>query len=203
MGGKGLSGEQVGSKREEYAALLYTDAQKKDGEVMHEIPRVFLSYPIHNPLVKWEKDEDGLITLIYKKNFGKFERWLHSKIGGPEEVRRPLDEQGSRMWLLMDGDHTILDMCIIMDKEYKEAMAPVLKKVRLFLERLLILNLVVLLPPKDGEKAENDEAGSEEESEDECDEEEDDGENSGGSEKDKVGDGNEGDGEHGGESEKE
>lgn len=95
------------------------------------------------------------------KNFGRFERWLHKKIGGPEDINRPLDEPGSRIWLLMDGEHTVLEICRIMDQEFKEEISPVLKKVRLFLERLLILNLIILNPPEDGEDEEGEEEGKE------------------------------------------
>lgn len=154
IGQRGLSGETVGSRSDEFEQL-----RKVSGLADHDgaagdrpkpaVPRVFLALPAPNPLVIWEQDDRGLVTLIYRKNFGRFERWLHAKIGGPEDVKRPLDRMGSRMWLLMDGEHTILDICRIMDIEFKEEMAPVLKKVRMFLEQLLILNLVILNPPED------------------------------------------------------
>ncbi len=126
-----------------------------EGKGEHKIPRAFLALPIPNPIVEWEKDEAGLVTLIYKKNFGKFEKWLHSKIGGPENIRRPLDEPGSRIWVLMDGEHTVAEICMIIDQEFKEEMSPVFKKVRHFLEQLLILNLIILNPPE-GEDAHGD-----------------------------------------------
>jgi hypothetical protein len=161
---QGLTSELTAAQRKDYQKLMKTggdgsEGTDSDGQDASPIPRSFLSYPTPNPVVRYEEGDDGLVTLIYKKNFGRFEKWLHSKIGGPEDLRRPLDEQGSKMWKLMDGEHTILDICVIMDKEYKEEMAPVLKKVRLFLERLLILNLIILkLPEEDGEDEEDDDA---------------------------------------------
>lgn len=119
-------------------------SEEREVSKEREVPRAHLAYPVPNPLVDWEKDEKGTVTLIYRKNFGRFEKWLHSKIGGPENIRRPLDEPGSRMWTLFDGKHTIAEICLIVDREFKEEMSPVLRKVRHFLEQLLILNLIIL-----------------------------------------------------------
>ena len=35
--------------------------------------------------------ENGKITIIYPKNFGKIEQWVKDRIGGPDQIRRPLD----------------------------------------------------------------------------------------------------------------
>ncbi len=132
-----------------------SDSEKDD----QTINPVLLAYPVRNDLVDWEMDDNGIITIIYTKNFGKFERWLHKKIGGPSRIRRPLDEPGSRMWSMCDGRHTIMEICAVIDKEFKEEMDPVFRKVRMFLEQLLILNLIVLesKEERDKKKAEEDE----------------------------------------------
>jgi len=124
--------------------------EQKEGE--NEIPRALLAYPTHNPLVDWEQDEKGLVTLIYRKNLGKFELWLQSKIGGPMDIRRPLVGPGSRIWELSDGEHNILDICKLIDEEFKEEISPVFSKVRRFLEELLFLNLIILKSPEEIEK---------------------------------------------------
>lgn len=117
-----------------------------------KIPKVLLSYPFRNDLVDWEEDEKGIITLIYRKNLGRLEGWLQKKIGGPLDIRRPLDAPGSRIWELSDGKHTILEICKIMDEEFKEEMDPVFRKVRRFYEQLLILNLIFLKSSEELEK---------------------------------------------------
>lgn len=112
------------------------------------IPKVFYSYPVRNELVRWEKKEDGTVVLIYRKNLSRFERWLQKHIGGPLDIRRPLDAPGSRIWELCDERHTLLDICRIMDEEFKEEMDPVFDKVRRFIEHLLMLNLLFLKAPE-------------------------------------------------------
>ena len=141
------------------------DAGKEESE--HEIPAVFLSYPVRNELVKWEKRDDGMAVLTYRKNLSRFERWLQRHIGGPLDIKRPLDAPGTRIWELCDRQHTLLEICRIIDEEFKEEMDPVFDKVRRFLEQLLILNLIVLKTQEEIAEELKEEEEAEEESEDE------------------------------------
>ena len=111
--------------------------------------RVLLSYPIrikHEDLRWYLRKSDGLVVIRIKKNFGRFERALHKIAGGPEFLRVPLDEQGSRIWELCDGKHNVLQIARIMYKEFKEDIEPVLPRVIKFLELLLKRNFIVLKP---------------------------------------------------------
>lgn len=156
-GKKDGTSDEGGGKKKDGTSDGVGNPLENGGAKERKIPRAMLAHPIPNPLVDVETDDKGMVTLIYLKNFGTFERWLHKKIGGPENIRRSLDAPGSRMWSLFDGDHTIAEICQIMDHEFKEEMAPVFQKVRHFLEQLLILNLVFLESPKEeGEREEKD-----------------------------------------------
>ena len=104
--------------------------------------KILLVYPKRAP-VKW-KIEDKKAVLIYKKNFTKIERGLHKIVGGPENIKRPLDEIGTDIWLLCDGEHNIADICTIMDNKYKEDIEPVFNRVWKFIEMLLKLHLLEL-----------------------------------------------------------
>ncbi len=107
----------------------------------------FLSvYPIRRP-VKWEL-VDEKVVLIYPKNFTKFETWLHKRIGGPDKIKRPLDEVGSKIWLMCDGKHSIEYICTELYEQYREELEPVLERVWKFLEVLLKLNLIYISPKK-------------------------------------------------------
>ncbi len=107
--------------------------------------------PWQNPLVRVERKEDeGTVVLIYKKNFTRFERWLHKLIGGPEYIRRPLDRPGTTIWDLCDGEHTILDIVNEVEELYREDVAPALPRVAKFVQMLRERNLVLLL--KEGER---------------------------------------------------
>jgi hypothetical protein len=107
-------------------------------------------YPVRAP-VKWSREGDRVV-LTYPKDFNKFERTLHKRLGGPDVIRRPLDEKGSKIWELCDGRHTLQDICGEMDELFREEIEPVLDRVWKFLEILLKLNLIHLetepVPPK-------------------------------------------------------
>lgn len=104
--------------------------------------KVMSAYPVRSP-VKWRM-EDGRAVIIYKKSLGNVEKKIKKVIGGPDNIRRPLDDRGTDIWLLCDGEHTIMDICEEMDRKYKEEMEPVVKRVGKFIEMLLTLNLVTL-----------------------------------------------------------
>lgn len=109
------------------------------------------SIPLRNEDVEWI-EEDGKIVLVYPKNFTRFERFLHRHIGGPENIRRPLDEKGAFIWRMCDGNHNIHDICKKTYKKFKEDIEPVVKRVWGFLEMLLRLNLIILNAPEKEEQ---------------------------------------------------
>jgi len=106
---------------------------------------LLLKKPVRNPdeSIKW-KSENGIIIITYPKNFGKIEKWLHDRIGGPEEVRRPLDRYTSYIWKLCDGENSIFDIINEFDNQFGEEVAPAIDRVQLFLEKLLELRLITL-----------------------------------------------------------
>lgn len=115
---------------------------KKFSELNPRLQKFLLIYPTRNN-VKW-KERDGLVILEYPKNFSNFEGWLHKRIGGPNNIRRPMDELGSKIWLMCDGKHTLQDICTELDEQYHEEVEPVLDRVWKFLEILLKQNLIRL-----------------------------------------------------------
>lgn len=103
--------------------------------------------PVRNEEVNW-KEEDGKIVLIYPKNFTRFEKFLHRHLGGPQNIRRPLDEKGTFIWKMCDGDHNVNEICRATYNEFKEDIEPVLKRVWGFLGILHNLNLITFDVPK-------------------------------------------------------
>jgi len=114
-----------------------------------------------NDEIRWELAEGERAAVIYLKHFGRFEGWLHKRIGGPDEIRRPLNRHTRLICVLCDGDHSVAEIVQAVDDEYGEEIAPAAERVRLFLERLLDLNLITLEPPEGdagAEGADDDEA---------------------------------------------
>jgi hypothetical protein len=103
---------------------------------------ILQAYPVRSP-VSWHK-KNGIAVIIYRKDLTGFERWLQRRIGGPDMVRRPLDEKGTLIWELCDGRHNIKDICDVIDSRYREEIEPVLEYVHKVLVVLLERNLIRL-----------------------------------------------------------
>ena len=86
--------------------------------------------------------EDETVTLIYPKTFSRIEKWLKNKIGGPEELRRPLDKYTTHIWELCNGKNTIGDIISKFDGKFGEEVAPADVRVQAFIKQLLELNLI-------------------------------------------------------------
>ncbi|MDG6223895.1 MAG: hypothetical protein QCI82_00100 [Candidatus Thermoplasmatota archaeon] len=99
-------------------------------------------YPIRQN-VRWV-ERKGIIVLIYPKDFSALERRLHSLLGGPTEIRRPLDDVGTMLWRLSDGDHDLLSIYLAEQKSFGERVEPVDKVVGGLLETMLKLGLMRL-----------------------------------------------------------
>lgn len=111
--------------------------------------------PVRNEEVNWE-EEDGKIILIYPKNFTRFESFLHRHLGGPDNIRRPLDKKGTFIWNMCDGEHNVDEICRASYKEFKEDIEPVLRRVWGFLQVLHNLNLITFDVPEKEEGQEKD-----------------------------------------------
>ncbi len=112
---------------------------------------LLLCKPKRNEALEWVEEEEKVV-LIYPKNFTRFERFLHKRLGGPDSIKRPLDDKGTYIWMMCDGDHTVHEICKATYSEFKEDIEPVLKRVWGFLEILLKLNLITMEKPDQGKK---------------------------------------------------
>jgi len=93
------------------------------------------------------EEETGLVTLIHPKRFGRVERRVHRWLGGPRNLRRPLDVYGSRIWDLCDGERSLAQIIEVMESEFHEAIHPAASRIQMMLELMVRLGFVKLLPP--------------------------------------------------------
>jgi len=107
-----------------------------------KLRKILLAYPVRNP-VSWRK-KDGIVEIIYPKTLTRFEKKLQKHIGGPENVRRTMDEKSTVIWENCDGRHNIKEICDIMDHRYREEIEPVFEYVHRVLLVLLERNLIRL-----------------------------------------------------------
>ena len=90
--------------------------------------------------------EDDKIVIIYPKKFGKIEKWFKIRIGGTEEIRRPLDKFTTFIWEQCNGKNNIAQIISKFDKKFGEEVAPADVRVQKFIKQLLELNLITLNP---------------------------------------------------------
>ncbi|MGA1821131.1 MAG: hypothetical protein ACMUIG_01230 [Thermoplasmatota archaeon] len=116
-------------------------------------------YPVRAE-VKWKKRK-GLITLQYPKDFNRFERFLHRFLGGPADIKRPLDEVGTLLWEMSDGKHSLLEIYMEEQERFHERVEPVDKVVGGLLEIMLSLHLMTLdyRPPEEIKKKKSEKKG--------------------------------------------
>jgi len=109
-------------------------------DVDTKLQKIFLAYPVRAP-VRWYRKK-GTAVIVYRKNLSMFERRLQGALGGPDDVRRTMDEKATIIWEMSDGRHTVKDICDRLYSEYKEEIEPVFEYVHkvlvVFLERGLM-----------------------------------------------------------------
>jgi hypothetical protein len=87
---------------------------------------------------------DGKVVLKYPKNFNRMEKALHRVLKGPEDILRPLDEVGTLLWEMSNGENNLLDIYRKAQDMFHERVEPVDKVVGGLLEIMLKLGLLRL-----------------------------------------------------------
>jgi len=78
------------------------------------------SKPIRNQAVIWEKDEDGEILIrIPREEYGWKIKLLSKFFYIPKERKISLDEVGSQVWEMCDGETSVKDIIDTLRKKYK------------------------------------------------------------------------------------
>lgn len=75
--------------------------------------------PVRNPSLTWSENETGEAVIVLprrKDATGKFLGWAFFV---PEAKPIALDEVGTFVWKLCDGEHSVVDIVTAMCKEYK------------------------------------------------------------------------------------
>jgi hypothetical protein len=99
-------------------------------------------YPVRSP-VKWDYRDD-IIVLEYPKNLNRFEKKLKKILGGPDNIKRPLDGIGTLLWEMSDGKHSLLEIFVKEQESFRERVEPVDKVVGGLIESMIKLGLMRL-----------------------------------------------------------
>lgn len=96
--------------------------------------------PIHSD-IKWTKDESGAVTLEIE-NKGLLNRIFQKILKKPKISYIHLDEAGSLVWTLLDGEKTIYDIGVAVREHLGEGADPLYERIIKFIQILVSYNFV-------------------------------------------------------------
>lgn len=83
--------------------------------------------PVHSEKIRWTEDDDGKVT-IEIDNTGLFNRMAQKLLKKPKITYIHLDENGSFVWPLIDGERSILDISVYVDEHFGEQAHPLYER---------------------------------------------------------------------------
>lgn len=81
---------------------------------------------------QWEIDDQGLVALIIHRN-NVLDRLVRLFIKTPEVMRIHLDRLGSRVWQFIDGNRSVMEIGLLIEKEFADNAQPLYERLFTFL----------------------------------------------------------------------
>ena len=91
--------------------------------------------PFRNPLYKWTKDENEMVT-IEVENKGIFNKIAQKLFKKPPVTYVHLDENGSFVWKLLDGEKSIIDLGVLVKEHFGEKAEPLYERLAKYFQIL-------------------------------------------------------------------
>lgn len=91
--------------------------------------------PLRNESIRWKTEEDGKITLEID-NKGFFNRLAQKLFKKPPVSYVHLDETGSFVWPVIDGEKTITEIGILVEEEFGEKAHPLYERLAKYFQIL-------------------------------------------------------------------
>lgn len=111
--------------------------------------QAFEARPVRNPRLKWRVNEADCVEVIVPRRKDVVGRVLGFLFFVPENRPVTLDEVGSRVWHLCDGEHTVADVARTLAEEYKLGRREVEVSLTEYLRTLGKRGMVGFLVPKE------------------------------------------------------
>lgn len=111
----------------------------------HTRAQVLGAIPFRNPLIEWESDsgdeeepEDGVYSVILRvpRRQDRIGKVLNRLVEGPDHKRVELDELGSEVWLLCDGERNVDGLIRELSRRHKLTRHEVESSLTAFLRTL-------------------------------------------------------------------
>lgn len=105
----------------------------------------YLDYiPKHNESLKWEKDEDGRVTL-FVENKGFFNKLAQLLAKKPKISQIHLDEMGDFIWPIIDGKKSIYDISVLVKEEFGDKAEPLYNRLVQYMRNLESYDFIMLI----------------------------------------------------------
>ena len=91
--------------------------------------------PVKNENIQWKQDENGAVTLEIE-NTGFFNTVAQKFFKKPKISYVHLDENGSFLWPLLDGEKSILDLGVLVKEHFGEKAEPLYERLAKYFQIL-------------------------------------------------------------------
>ena len=91
--------------------------------------------PVRNEKISWKQDENGAVTLEIE-NTGFFNKIAQTFFKKPKNSYVHLDENGSFLWPLLDGEKSILDLGVLVKEHFGEKAEPLYERLAKYFQIL-------------------------------------------------------------------
>ena len=97
--------------------------------------------PFKNSEIKWETNSDNIVTLLVE-NKGFFNRMAQKLLKKPKVSQIHLDENGSFVWPLIDGEKDITEIGKYVKEHFGEKAEPLYERLSKFFQILESYNFI-------------------------------------------------------------
>lgn len=107
------------------------------------------AWPVRNPALKTKLSDDGIVTIELPRRKDAIGGVLGFLFSVPESKPVQLDEVGTFVWTLCDGDHTVGDIIAALADEYKLNRREVEVSLNKYLQDLAKRGIIAFAVPRD------------------------------------------------------
>jgi hypothetical protein len=120
----------------------------KRGQTPLSPDQAFEARPVRNPRLKWRVNDDECVEVVVPRRKDVFGRTMGFLFFVPESRPVILDEVGTRVWHLCDGERTVEQISRVLSDEYKLGRREVEASLTEYLRTLGKRGMVGFLVPK-------------------------------------------------------
>ncbi len=121
----------------------------KRGQAPLSRDQAFEARPVRNPQLKWRVNDDGYVEVVVPRRKDVFGRTMGFLFFVPESRPVILDEVGTRVWHLCDGERTVQQIARALSEEYKLGRREVEASLTEYLRTLGKRGMVGFLVPRE------------------------------------------------------